>query len=170
MSETAITVRSVQFALRTGVGWLRWPLRQAAGIVALERDVKSIQIHLKAVTDVLTIMVSSQIQNLEPEQRERILGLVANYRLIGEGLGSIVPKGNPLSKTELEELRWFANKAEQRQSFTPEEAHRFKELAEKTAKDHPSEDWAGELLKLGLFIFALYALAKPLSTEDGQSQ
>ena len=97
---------------------------------------------------------------------ERVNRLLTNFTIINEGLGSIKPEGNPFTREEIERLRYYSHQAERGEAFSIEEAQEFKQLSERAVSEYPNQSWVGELLKVALFMFALYALAKVLNPES----
>jgi crotonobetainyl-CoA:carnitine CoA-transferase CaiB-like acyl-CoA transferase len=124
---------------------------------------------MTALTEIMHIVVAQLAGDWSPEQRERVQRAIANFKIVNQGLGSIVPSGNPVTKAELERLRQYTQRAELGEPFSPEEARDFKELAEKATKDYASAEWASELLKVALFVFALYALSELLKPQKKAS-
>ena len=96
------------------------------------------------------------------EKRERVLRQMANFTLVNKGLDSIEPKGNPFTLDELNELKEYTAMAQSGKRFEPYEAQEYRDLTERASREYPGQDWVVELLKIGLIIFAIYAIGKAL--------
>ncbi len=134
--------------------------RKIVGTYSLDKDLKSIRVHIAAMSGVLDIAMSAVIEKLTPTQRERVLNLVANYTIVRKGLDNIVPKGNPFTAEEIQRLRSYTQQAQSGRMFSPQEATEFRQLSERAAHDYPNQDWVTDLLKIALLVFAMYAIAK----------
>lgn len=79
---------------------------------------------------------------------------------MGQGMRTLRPSGNPVTEAEIQRLQAYVARAEQGDTFTGEEAADFKDLSERAAAESKGQEWGKELLKLGMFIFAVYALGR----------
>ena len=68
-----------------------------------------------------------------------------------------------MTETELRRARAYVARAQQGQTFTPEEATDFRDLSDRVAREHPGEEWVAELLTLGLFIYAVDVVGAALA-------
>ena len=99
------------------------------------------------------------------EKRERVQKMMWNFGDVTKGLSSVVAKGNPFTQQELDTLRKYTQQAQRGSIFTPEQATQFRDLSERASREYPNQEWVGELLKIALFIFAIYALAQLLKSD-----
>jgi chemotaxis protein CheY-P-specific phosphatase CheC len=120
--------------------------------------------HISAVTEIMNILVADISNSWTAEKRERVQKMMWKFT-INKGLESIIAKGNPFTPQELDALRLYARQAQEGQIFTPEQATHFRQLSEKASSEYPNQDWVGELLKIALFIFAIYAVSKLLKSD-----
>lgn len=137
-----------------------WPFRQLAGTPALSRKIDELRLHISAMTNIFHIVVADLMGTWSPEKRERVQRSIANFTIVDNGLRSIKPKQNPFTPDELRRLQIYNQRAQGGGFFSTEEAWDFRQLSERAAHEYASQDWATELLKAGLFIFALYALSQ----------
>ncbi len=71
-----------------------------------------------------------------------------------------------MTEAELDRLEEYINRAKQPLIvFTPDEARDLRELAERIAQEHTGEPGVKDLEFLGLFIFAVFALAPAIKGE-----
>ena len=90
----------------------------------------------------------------------QVLPQVAALGPVEQGVDRLRSAGNPISAAEIDRLQEYVHRARGAQiTFTPEEARDLRELAERVAREHTGEVWVKDLLTLGLFVFAVYALA-----------
>ena len=160
MSEINITMGPVQVPESKLKKWICSPFRALAGTSELIRRTENLEIHTRALTDIFYIILADQ--SWSPEKLERVLRATTNFNLVKEGLGNVKPKGNPFTAEELNRLQYYTDRARQGQSFQPEEAQDYRQLSERAAREYPGQQWVAELMKVALFIFALYAIGKLL--------
>ena len=164
MSEINISVGPVQVPdskLRT---WVCAPVRYLAGTYTLIKRVDNLEVHIRALTDVFYIMLGDLMKNWDADKCERVLRATANFSIVQDGLDKVKPKGNPFTADELNRLQYYTDKARQGQPFLPEEAQGYRQLSERAASEYPGQQWVAELIKVALFIFALYAIGKLLES------
>ncbi|MBA7715387.1 hypothetical protein ES703_124429 [subsurface metagenome] len=137
-----------------------WPFRQLAGTPSLNRKIDELRVHISAMTDIFHIVVADLMGTWSPEKRERVQRAIANFTIVDSGLRTIKPLQNPFTPDELERLQIYNQRAQSGEFFSPEEAYDFRQLSERAAHEYASQDWVSELLKVGLFIFALYGLSQ----------
>lgn len=144
-----------------------WLPKKLAGTYTLNSRVTGIEQHLWATTELLQLVVAHCIAEWGEEKRERALRLIANFPMVQGGLSKLRPKGNPFNEKEIAKLRQYTSKAQAGERFSPEEARDYRDLSESAAREYAGQDWVTELLKIALFIFALYALAKLFESKSG---
>lgn len=71
-----------------------------------------------------------------------------------------------MTETELRRLRDYVDRVRRGETFTPEEATDLRDLSVRVAEERPGEDWAVELLKVSLFVYAVDAVAEALTPTD----
>ena len=74
-----------------------------------------------------------------------------------------------VNEAELHRLRDYVDRVRNGETFTPAEATDLRDLSDRVAREHPGEEWVGELLKLALFIYAVDAVAADLSSGKGRT-
>lgn len=170
MNETSLNLGLLQVSLRAIRNAICWPVRKLAGTDTIHEDLQDIKNHIAASTGILHIIVADLSANWSVEKRLRIQKYIANFTILDSGLRGLEPSGNPFTNEELQYLRDYTEKAKRGEMFTPTEARYYKELSDRAASEYPGQDWVAELLKLALFIFALYVLADILKPkEEGSS-
>lgn len=117
------------------------------------------------MTDVFYIILADLMDKWPSDKRERVLRSTANFTIVNSGLSGIKPQQNPFTADEVGRLRWYTEKAQRGEPFLADEAHDFRELAERAAREYPGQQWVAELIKIGLFIFAVYAIGKLLESK-----
>lgn len=146
--------------------WLGRQWRKLTGTYGLCESVSAIQNHVLALTEVVQVIVAEMSGTWLPDKRERIQKNIANFTLVSSQLSKLRPMGNPFTAGELDRLRYYTDKAQKGQTFEAEEARDFKQLSQRASGEYPNQDWVAELLKVALFIFAIYALSKALEKKD----
>jgi len=162
MSEISVNLGVVQIPENRIWKILCWLPKKLIGIQGLDHKLDSIMQHVGSVTDILHIIVADVSERWDTEKRERVQRIIANFRLVSSGLATVKVKGNPFTVEELGKLRSYTQQAEDGRIFTPEQAIEYKQLSERASREYAGQDWASELLKAALFIFALYALGQIL--------
>lgn len=160
MSEISVNVGPI--SVPEGRIWklITWLPRKLAGTSMLIEKSENLTLHVSVMTDVLHIIVADLSGNWDAARRERVQRKMAEFTLIKKGLDSVVAKGNPFTQQELDTLRAYTLQAQQGLSFTQRQAEEFRMLSERASREYPNQDWVKELLKVALFIFAVYAIAK----------
>lgn len=166
MSDVTVTFPGVQVSASRLWSFICWPFRRLAGTAPLCQRINTLQAHVEAITGLVLLIVAETIVSWPSDKREKALALIANFRLVDRGLASIGPPGNPLTAEEAARLHIYNEWAQRGQRFSPEEASDFRVLSERVAREYAGQDWVTELLKVALFIFALYVLAKVLEPES----
>jgi len=164
MSEINVTVGPVQVPESKLRKWICSPVRAMAGISELTHRTENLETHTRALTDIFYIILADLMQNWSSEKCERVLRATANFNLVKDGLSKVKPQGNPFTTEELNRLQYYTDQARQGQPFQPEEAQDYKQLSERAAREYPGQQWVAELMKVALFIFALYVIGKLLET------
>lgn len=164
MSEISVAAGPVQIPEGKLRKWFCSPIRHMAGIPALIKRTDSLEIHIRALTEIFYVILGDFMGNWSPEKREQILRSTANFKVVQDGLDAIKPKGNPFTVEELNRLQYYTDRARQGQPFLPEEAQDYRQLSERAAREYPGQQWVTELVKVALFIFALYAIGKLLES------
>jgi hypothetical protein len=141
---------------------LCWLPRKLAGTQSLDHKYNSLIQHISAMTDIFHIILADVSGNWTSDKRERVQRMIANFTLVNEGLSTVKAKGNPFTEEELRRLRSYTQQAQEGRLFTPDQAIEYKELSERASREYPGQQWVTELLKVALFIFALYALTQLL--------
>ncbi|MBA7703235.1 hypothetical protein ES703_112017 [subsurface metagenome] len=154
----SINFGPVQTSLNTLVSIVCRPFKWLAGTQPLLKKVDELYTHISAMTACLHIILADLMGKWTPEQRERALKAVANFTVADRGLNNIKPKSNPFTEDELQRLHLYTQQAQRGEFFSTEQALDYKQLTERTAREYSGQDWAIEILKIGLFIFALYGL------------
>lgn len=162
MSELAFNVGIVSVSERRIWSIICWLPRAFSGTNLLRRDITSLTQHVSAMTDVFHIMLADVSGNWDSGKRERVQRIVAKFTLITKGLDTVTTKGNPFTQQEVDILRSYTQQAQQGSVFTAQQATQFRELSERASREYPNQDWVGELLKVALFIFAVYAISQLL--------
>jgi hypothetical protein len=158
----SIKLGPLQFTLRALGRAVSWPFKTLSGSFALQQEIRSLRDHISAMTDVFHLVIATLSKDWTIEQRERIQRSIARFTILEEGVKRLEASQNPLSSSELKRLQVYVEKAGQGEAFSQEEAQDFKGLADRVAREHSGQDWVAELIKLALFIFALYVLAEIL--------
>ena len=152
------------------IRWLRWavvePLRAWAGTRGLKSDIGILQRHVAAMTEILHIVVAQISGGWTAEQRERVQRAMTNFSNIGQGLGHLRTKGNPLTREEISTLKDLTARLEQGGALSPEEAASFRRLADVVAREYPDEDWVVDLLKLAMFAFSVYTVSQVFKEKE----
>lgn len=166
-AEASVTVGIVNIPESRIWKFLCWIPRKLVGTYSLDTDLKNIRVHIAAMSGVLDIAMSAIMEKLTPNQKERVLNLVANYTIVRKGIDTLIPKSNPFTEQEIQRLRNYTQQAQQGSTFTPEQATEFRQLSERAARDYPNQDWVTDLLKIALLIFAMYAIGRLLNPQRG---
>jgi hypothetical protein len=161
--EISVSVGIVQIPENRIWKFICWLPRTFSGTRILQRDINNLTQHISAMTDIFHIILADVSGSWDANKRERVQRIVAKFTLINKGLETVVAKGNPFTNEELGRLRSYTRQAQEGQIFTPEQALEYRQLAERTSHEYAGQDWVTELLKVALFVFALYALSKILS-------
>jgi len=164
MSEISVAVGPVQIPEGKLRKWLCSPIRRLAGTPALIQRTDSLEVHIRALTEIFYVILGDLMGNWSSEKREQILRVTANFKVVQDGLITIEPKGNPFTAEELSRLQYYTDRARQGQPFQPDEAQDYRQLSERAAREYPGQQWVAELMKVSLFIFALYAIGKLLES------
>lgn len=148
--------------------WKRVPglalkaLRSAQGVSALDQRLARVETRMEAVIGALQIIIANASGSWTPDHRLLVQQQIANFGALNAGLGTVKPSGNPVSREELDRLRRYVQSAERGETFTPDQATDLRDLADRVARDYAGQDWAADLVKLALIIFALYFVAEML--------
>jgi len=152
---------------------ISWPFRQLAGTPALSREVHEVnqkidlaRVHISAMTEIFYVVVADLMDKWPPEKREKALRAIANFTIVDRGLDSIKLQGNPFTPDEIQRLRLYTQWAQEGSFFTPEDALDYRQLSERAAREYGDRDWVTELLKIGVFIFAIYGLSQLFKKKD----
>ena len=164
MSEININVGIVQIPEGRLKKIICSPVRFLAGTSGLTRRTENLETHIRALTDIFYIVLADLMQSWSPEKREKVLRATTNFSVVQDGLGNVKPKGNPFTAEELNRLQYYTDKARQGQPFQLGEAQDYRQLSERAAREYPGQQWVAELIKVALFIFALYAIGKLLES------
>ena len=164
MSEISVAVGPVQIPEGKLRKWFCSPIRRLAGTPALIQRTDSLEVHIRALTEIFYVILGDLMGNWSSEKREQILRATANFKVVQDGLNTIEPQGNPFTADELHRLQYYTDKARRGESFLPEEAQDYRQLSERAAREYPGQQWVSELIKVALFIFALYAIGKLLES------
>lgn len=161
MSEMSVTVGGILTIPESKI-WkvFCWLPRKMSGTNILLHEMSGITQHVSAMTEVFHMMLADISGNWSADKRERVQKIVASFTLVNKGLGALIPKGNPVTQQELDTLKAYTTKAQQGGTFTPQQATEFRDLSERISREYPNQDWVKELLKIALFIFAVYAIAQ----------
>jgi len=150
----------------------RWVPKWLAGTHHIESSIKvidsnfsNISKHISAMTEIVNILVADISGKWTPEKRERIQKMMWNFGVVNKGLSSVIAKGNPFTQQELDTLKQYTQQAQSGKIFTPEQATQFRNLSERASNEYPNQEWVGELLKIALFVFAVYAIAQLLRSD-----
>jgi hypothetical protein len=157
MVESNITIGPLQARVRWFARLLTAVVRYPAWTPPLEHRLDRIEQHLETLTEVVLIMLGNLSGQWDDAQRERAFRQVANFTRVSRG---VAQQRNPISATERARLQGYLGQLETGGQLSPSEAEDFRRLAEEEARAHPREDWAKDLLKLGLVAFALYTLSE----------
>ena len=152
-----VSIGPFQTSARMILRGLTLPFRYLAWTPSLEHRLDRLERQVQALTEVMIMILAHLSGEWTDEQRERVLRHVANFNMVSRG---VAESTNPLSQEERARLQQYVHKLEAREGLMPGEAADFRYLAEKEADAHPKDDWAADLLKLGLVAFALYALSE----------
>ena len=143
-----------------------WIPRKLAGTQMLCDQLKGVTNHVSAMTDILHIVIADLTAKWPQEKRERVQRHIANFRILKGALDELQPEGNPFTAEEVRKLQYYTQKAQLGETFQVEEAEDYRQLSERAALEYPGQDWVKELLKVAIFIFALYVLSKVLNPES----
>ena len=164
MSEISVAIGPVQIPEGKLRKWFCSPIRRLAGTPALIQRTDSLEVHIQASTEIFYVILGDLMGDWSSEKREQILRVTANFKVVQDGLSTIKPKGNPFTAEELNRLQYYTDRARQGLTFQTEEAQDYRQLSERTAREYPGQQWVTELMKVALFIFALYAIGKLLDS------
>lgn len=164
MSELSVGVGPITFPESRLKKWICSPIKKMAGTSELTHRTENLETHTRALTDIFYIILADLMQSWSSDKREKVLRATTNFKIVQEGLGNVKPKGNPFTVEEINRLQFYTDKARQGQVFLPEEAQDYKQLSERAAREYPGQQWVAELMKVALFIFALYAIGKLLES------
>lgn len=165
MGEVSVNVGIVSIPENRIKKLICWLPEKLAGTKRIESRVATMLQHIGAMTEIVHILVADISGKWTPEKRERVQKMMGNFRIVFNGLNSVIAKGNPFTQQELDSLRAYTQQAQQGNVFTPEQATEFRNLSERVSREYPNQDWVGELLKIALFIFALYAISQILKSD-----
>lgn len=166
MSEVTFNIGLAQIPENRLWKILCFPVRKLAGTSPIQDDVQSLKVHVSVMTDILQAIVADLSGGWSPEKRERVQRAIANFTIVNSGLSSIKPRSNPFTAEEVQRLQYYTQKAQRGESFLPDEATDYRQLSERAAREYPQQQWVAELLKIALFIFALYALTQILKSKS----
>lgn len=141
---------------------LCWAPKKLSGTESLDCRVSSLAQHISALTNIFHIILADVSGNWEPEKRERVQRMIANFTDIDKGLATVKAEGNPFTRNELQLLHLYTRQAQEGREFTQEQALEYKQLSERASREYAGQDWVEELLKIALFIFALYVISQLL--------
>jgi|GEM_PF-4923363 len=171
MSEVSVTVGVLSIPesrIKKIICWLPKKLVDTRGlenrVANVESSVSNIEKHIGAMSDILNILVADISDKWDTNKRERVQRMMWNFGSVNTGLASVVARGNPFTQQELDVLRSYTQQAQRGEIFTPQQATEFRNLSERAVREYPNQDWVGELLKIALFIFALYAISQILKS------
>jgi hypothetical protein len=139
-----------------------WAIRGVLGVSLIDERLARVEMRVDAVIGALQIVIAHASGQWLPEQRGEVQKHIANFGAVAAGLGTVKPTGNPVTQQELDQLKAYVQRAQQGGPFTASEARDFSALADRVARDYAGQDWVSDLIKLALFIFALYAIAELL--------
>ncbi|HUX48628.1 MAG TPA: hypothetical protein VMV76_05635 [Dehalococcoidia bacterium] len=165
MSEISVNVGVLSIPENRIWSIICWLPRKLSGTNLLIRDVHNLTQHVSAMTEVFHMIIADVTGDWSANKRERVQKMIAKFTLVCEGLDTVVPKENPFNQEELDTLRTYTLQAQQGQIFTPEQATQFRELSERASREYPNQDWVKELLKIALFVFAVYAFVQLLKSD-----
>jgi hypothetical protein len=138
--------------------------RSLSGTPRIEAKIDKLIQHIGALMEITNVLVADIGITWTAEKRERVQKMMWNFR-IDKGLESLIAKGNPFTQQELDTLRSYAKQAQEGKIFTSEQAMHFRQLSEKVSSEYPNQDWVADLLKVALFIFAIYAISKLVESD-----
>ncbi len=154
--------------LKTAAKWIgritHSGIKRLVGTRQIEARLFTVERHTAAMTEVIHMLMADAMGTWENPDRERAQRHIADFQELNVGLAKVKPSGNPVSETELATLREYVKRAEAGGTFTPDEATHYNELANKVAHDYGREDWVTQLLKVGLIIGGIAAIASALSS------
>lgn len=142
-----------------------WIPKKLAGTESLDSKVSNLIQHVGALTDVFHVILADVSGSWESEKRERVQRKIADFTIVDKGLATIKAKGNPFTEDELRRLRSYTQQAKEGRAFTREQALEYRQLSERASREYAGQDWVTELLKIALFIFALYAIGQLLKSK-----
>jgi len=142
--------------------WLAGTRQIESGMKLFGSNFNIIETRIGAMSDVLNIIVADISAEWTSEKRERVQKAMWNFGLVTKGLSAVIAKENPFTQQELDTLRAYTQQAQQGEVFTPQQATEFRNLSERASREYSDQDWVGELLKIALFIFAVYAVSQIL--------
>lgn len=119
--------------------WFCSPIRRLAGTPALIQRTDSLEVHIRALTEIFYVILGDLMGNWSSEKREQILRITANFKVVQDGLSTIKPKGNPFTTEELGRLQHYTDRARQGQPFQSYEAQDYRELSERAAREYPGQ-------------------------------
>ena len=152
---------------------IAWPIRLAAGTPKIEQRLDRVEERLDRLEqrfDTLVQLVLILVAKIAPDwttdELGRILPQVASLGPVEQTITGLQPMGNPFTAAEIGRLQEYVHRARQPTfEYTPEEARDLRELAERLIEEHTGEPWVKDLDFLGLFIFAVFALAPAIKGE-----
>jgi len=139
--------------------------RRLTGTQKIEFKIDNLLQHVRAMTDIVHILVADISGEWTAEKRERVQKMMGDFTIVNKGLESVNVKGNPFTQQELDTLRSYTRQAQDGRTFTLQQAVEFRQLSERASVDFVGQEWVTELLKIALFVFALYAISRILSRE-----
>ncbi len=173
MSEVSVSVAGVTIPETRLKKWVCGVQKKLAGTGRIESSIDGInsnfshiEKHIGAMTEIVNVLVADISHTWTPEKRERVQKMMWNFAIVNTGLSSVVAKGNPFTQLELDTLKAYTVQAQQGSVFTPQQATEFRNLSERASREYPNQDWVGELLKISLFIFAVYAISQILRRDQ----
>jgi len=165
MGEMSLNVGVISIPESRLKNFVRWLPRWLVGMQRIETRLSDIEKHIGALTEITHILVADISDKWSPEKRERVQKRMADFTVVNDGLGRVATKGNPLTQQELDTLRAYTRQAQRGSTFTPEQATEFRNLSERASQEYPNQDWIKDLLKIALFVFAVYAIAQLLKSD-----
>lgn len=145
--------------------WLAGTKKVEARIDAVNSSVSNTERHIGAMMEIVNVLVADISDKWTPEKRERVQKMMWSFGVVNTGLNAVIAKGNPFTQRELDTLKAYTKQAQQGSTFTPEQATEFRNLSERVSREYPNQEWVTELLKIALFIFAVYAIAQLLKSD-----
>ena len=162
----AVHIPFLQVPVRSLGKLLAWPIRLAAGTPKIEQRLDRLERRFDTLVQLVLLLVAKIAPYWTADELGRILPQVASLGTMEQTITGLEPKGNPMTKAELAKLQEYVHRARQPTfHYTPEEARDLRELAERVIEEHTGEPWVTDLEFLGLFIFAVFALAPAMKGE-----